>query len=195
MPPMANASFNASFAFLLRSGRAVVIPIYQGTFERSQPNLTSQAKITTAWRDHIIMLSKDFGRAVDYVATRPDIDANKIAVLATSRGAALSPMLLALDPRIKAAALWIPGFYREKLSPEVDPINFASRVTIPVLQLSGRYDYTFPEDTSSLPFFKTLGSKPDQKNRVLYDTGHNLPPNQSIKETLDWFDRYLGTPQ
>jgi dipeptidyl aminopeptidase/acylaminoacyl peptidase len=72
---------------------------------------------------------------------------------------------------------------------------FAPRVTIPVLQLSGRYDYNFPDETSSLPFFKLLGTHADHKRRVVYDTGHNLPPNESIKETLDWFDKYLGPPQ
>jgi hypothetical protein len=101
-------------------------------------------------------------------------------------------MLLAAESRIKTAVLWLPGFYLEKQAPEVDAINFAPRVTIPVLQLSGRYDYNFPDETSSLPFFTMLGTPIDQKRRVVYDTGHNLPTNEAIKETLDWLDRFLG---
>ena len=77
----------------------------------------------------------------------------------------------------------------------MEPLNFLPRVTIPVLQLSGRYDYTFPDETSSVPFFQTLGTLSDQKRRVVYDTGHNLPPNEAIRETLNWFDHYLGTPR
>ena len=96
------------------------------------------------------------------------------------------------EPRIKVAALWIPGLYLEKILPEVDAINFSSRVTIPVLQLNGRYDYNFPEESSAIPFFQALGTKLDHKRRVAYDTGHNLPPNEAIKETLDWFDKHLG---
>ena len=104
-------------------------------------------------------------------------------------------MMLVPEPRIKVAALWIPGLYLEQVAAEVDAINFAPRVTIPVLQLNGRYDYNFPDESSSLPFFNALGTTADQRRRVVYDTGHNLPPNESFRETLDWFDRYLGPPR
>jgi hypothetical protein len=30
------------------------------------------------------------------------------------------------------------------------------------------------------------------KRRVVYDTGHDIPSIEMIKETLDWLDRYLG---
>jgi eukaryotic-like serine/threonine-protein kinase len=138
------------------------------------------------------MNSKDLRRTVDYLTTRPDIDSSRLGFFGISRGAALAPMMLATEPRIKAATLWIPGFYLRDAAPEADAINFAPRVTIPVLQLSGRYDYNFPDETSSTPFFETLGTPSDRKRRVLYDTGHNLPQNEAIRETLDWFDRYLG---
>jgi hypothetical protein len=61
-----------------------------------------------------------------------------------------------------------------------------------VLHLSGPYDYNVPDEASSAPFFQTLGTAPDRRRRVGYDTGHNLPTNEAIRETLDWFDRYLG---
>ena len=188
---------NPQFAFLLRSGRAVALPVYNGSYERANNEYSGgdQLKSTSLWRDYVIMFSKDISRTLDYLATRPEFDPNKIGFLGVSRGASLSPMMLTQDARIKAAALWIPGMYLETMAPEVDPINFASRVTIPVLQLSGRYDYNFPDETSSLPFFKALGAPADRKRRVVYDTGHNLPPNEAIRETLDWFDRYLGPPR
>ena len=31
-----------------------------------------------------------------------------------------------------------------------------------------------------------------RKRRVGYDTGHNVPQAEMIKETLDWLDRHLG---
>jgi hypothetical protein len=37
-----------------------------------------------------------------------------------------------------------------------------------------------------------VGTPAERKRRVMYDTGHNLPPNDAIRETLDWFDTYLG---
>jgi dienelactone hydrolase len=188
---------NPQFAFLLRSGRAVDVPVYKGAWDRSNKeyNGGDQLKSTSIWRDYVIMFGKDIGRTIDYLASRREIDSSKIGFFGFSRGASLSPMMLIREPRIKAAALWIPGLYLEKMAPEVDPINFAAHVTIPVLQLSGKYDYNFPDQTSSLPFFNALGTPLDRKKRVVYDTGHNLPVNESIRETLDWFDKYLGPPQ
>ena len=192
-PPLANPAF----AFLVRTGRAVAFPIFKGSYERSNSEYHGgdQLKSTSLWRDYVIYFSKDLRRTIDYLATRPDLDSGRIGYFGNSRGAALSPVMLAPEARIKAAALWIPGFYLESMAAEVDPINFAPRVTIPVLQLSGRYDYNFPEDTSSLPFFQMLGSPANHKRRVVYDTGHNLPPNEAIREALGWFDRYLGPPR
>jgi dienelactone hydrolase len=188
---------NPQFAFLLRSGRAVALPVYKGAWDRSNAeyNGGDQLKSTSIWRDYVIMFAKDIGRAIDYLGSRREIDGSKIGFLGFSRGASLAPMMLTREPRIKAAALWIPGLYLEKMAPEVDPINFAGHVTIPVLQLSGKYDYNFPDEASSLPFFNALGTPRDRKKRVVYDTGHNLPVNESIRETLDWFDKYLGPPQ
>ena len=188
---------NPPFAFLVRSGRAVAYPVYKGSLERSNNEYHGgdQLKSTSLWRDYVIYFSKDLRRTIDYLATRSDIDANELGWFAVSRGAALSPMMLVPEPRIKVAALWIPGLYLEHMAAEVDALNFAPRVSIPVLQLSGRYDYNFPEESSSLPFFHLLGTRADQKRRVAYDTGHNLPPNESIRETLDWFDKYLGAPR
>jgi hypothetical protein len=40
--------------------------------------------------------------------------------------------------------------------------------------------------------FKLLGTLPEQKRHVLYDAGHDLPGPPVVKETLNWFDRYLG---
>jgi hypothetical protein len=37
-----------------------------------------------------------------------------------------------------------------------------------------------------------LGSPKDQKKHLLYETGHNIPRNELIKESLDWLDLYLG---
>lgn len=140
----------------------------------------------------MIFFAKDISRTLDYLATRSEFDLDRVGFMGVSRGAALSPMMLTAEPRIKAAALWIPGLYLEKIAPEVDAINFASHVAIPVLQLNGRYDYNFPPEVSADPFFNSLGTPAEHKRRVMYDTGHNLPPNESIRETLDWFDRYLG---
>lgn len=152
------AQVNPQVSFLVRSGRAVAFPIYTGSYERSNDDCNSGDKLksTSLWHDYVIYFSKDLRRTVDYLATRPDIDSEKLGFLGVSRGAALSPMMLVPEPRIKVAARWIPGLYLEQVAAEVDAINFAPRVTIPVLQLSGRYDYNFPEESSALPSVRPL---------------------------------------
>jgi hypothetical protein len=56
--------------FAMRSGRAVLFPIYSGTFERHF-ELTG----TNAWRDVSIQWEKDVSRSIDYLETRPAIHA------------------------------------------------------------------------------------------------------------------------
>ena len=63
---------------------------------------------------------------------------------------------------------------------------------VPVLMLNGRYDYYFMLVDDQDPMFRLLGSPPGEKRHVVYDAGHDLPDPAVVKETLDWFDRYLG---
>jgi hypothetical protein len=37
-----------------------------------------------------------------------------------------------------------------------------------------------------------LGTPSEHKRHVLYETSHNLPPNQTAAEIQAWLDRYLG---
>jgi hypothetical protein len=46
-------------------------------------------------------------------------------------------------------------------------------------------------DTNQIPMFRLLGTPENDKRHVLFEGGHFAPPQQDIKETLDWFDRYL----
>ena len=98
----------------------------------------------------------------------------------------------AVDDRFKALVLICPGFYLQKRLPEVDQINFAPRVKAPVLMLNGRFDFLFPVRSSQEPMSHFLGTPKEQIRHVLYDTGHDIPRDQMIKETLDWLDRFLG---
>src|SRR3989441_847037 len=63
------------FLFLVRSGRAVLFPIYKGSYER---NFGPLFELPHVWRDVMIHASKDLGRAIDYLETRPDINVGKL---------------------------------------------------------------------------------------------------------------------
>jgi fermentation-respiration switch protein FrsA (DUF1100 family) len=82
------------------------------------------------------------------------------------------------------------------MPPEIDGLNYAPRVTIPVLMLNGRNDAIFPYETSQLPLYRILGTPPDAKRHVVYSGGHSSFgwTNELIREGLDWLDRHFGPP-
>ena len=178
--------------WLMRSGRAVLFPVYKSTFERGDAIKSDYPNTTAVWRDHMIMWSKDVGRSVDYLLSRPDIAHDRIGYMGLSWGAALAPLILAMEPRITLGLLVVGGFYLQPALPEADPVNFASRVTAPVLMLNGRFDFFFPTESSQEPMFTMLGTPTNEKRRVMSDTSHTIPRNELIKEGVNWLERHWG---
>ncbi len=181
--------------FILRSGRAFVYPIYKSTFERGDGFISDYQSETNNYKEHVIKWAKDFSRSIDYLETRRDIDAKKVAYYGVSWGGVMGGIIPAVEPRVKAVILHVAGLAFQKCQPEVDPVNYLPRIKQPVLMLNGQYDHYFPVETSQRPMFKLLGTPPEQKRQVIYPSGHFVPSNQLIKEALDWFDRYLGPVQ
>jgi len=181
--------------FMPRSGRAMVYPIYKSTYERGDALKDDIAVPTNFYRDHVIAWSKDLGRTIDYLETRHDLRTNHLAYYGLSWGAAQAPVMISMEPRIKLAVLVGGGLDFGRPLPEVDPINFASRVKVPVLMINGRYDFFFPTETSQKPMFLSLGTPPRDKRHVVFEAGHVPPNDLMIKEILDWLDRYQGSVQ
>jgi pimeloyl-ACP methyl ester carboxylesterase len=72
-------------------------------------------------------------------------------------------------------------------------VDLTGRITIPVLMINGRYDYTFPLETHQKPMFDLLGTPPEHKRHVVYEAGHwPFPRAEFIRENLAWLDKYLG---
>jgi pimeloyl-ACP methyl ester carboxylesterase len=171
--------------FVLRSGRALVYPVYKGTYERESELVSDIQDETNLYRDHVIAWGRDIGRSIDYLETRPDIDAERLAYLGISWGGVMGSVLTAVEPRFKASVLVVGGLEMQAVQPMADPFNFLPRVTLPTLMLNGRYDSFFPLETSIMPFFETLVT--DANHFVL-----SYAANLAIAESLDWLDRYVG---
>jgi len=178
--------------FVLRSGRAFVMPVYKGTHERMTELRSDFPATTELYRNHVVMWSKDVQRTVDFLLTRPDIDQDRIGFAGRSWGGAMGTIMVATEPRFKMAIFYVGGFYSQRARPEVEAINFAPRVKVPSLMLNGRYDFFFPEDTSQRSMFRLIGVPEPLKRWIVYDTSHALPRSEMMKETLAWLDRYLG---
>ncbi|HET7459030.1 MAG TPA: protein kinase [Gemmatimonadaceae bacterium] len=183
-----------TFPFLITSGRALVVPILESTYERSDGYNNDSPNETIAYRDHMVMWGKDLRRTVDYLSTRPDVDSTRLAYFGTSWGGRLGGTMLAIEPRFRAAVLHVAGLRFERARPEADPINFLPRITTPVLMLNGKYDHFFPVETSQKPYFSLLGTPPDKKKYLLYEGGHSVPRRELVSESLNWLDEYLGKP-
>ena len=181
------------FDFIVKSGRAVLFPVFKGMYERRDGLEATVPNETAAYRDRVVAWVKEARRSVDYLETRPDIDIDKLAYFGVSWGGRLSGIALAADKRFKTAVLYVAGFRFPRSMPEVDPFNFVCRVKIPVLMLNGRYDHYFPVETAQKPMFMMLGTPDVDKKWIVYDGGHFVPRDQLVKETLAWLDRYLGS--
>ncbi len=133
------------FDFIVKSGRAFLLPILKGHYQRRYANPPAGPN---AARDRLILESKDFRRSIDYLVSRADVDRDRLGVLGFSRGAVI-PVLAVGERRLKAAVIQNSGlsFDRHQL-PEADPINFLSRFKVPTLMIGGRLDFIFPLQTS-----------------------------------------------
>jgi len=177
--------------YFVQSGRALLYPIYQGTYER-RPKKPLTGPL--AWRDQMIQMCKDLGRSADYLATRPDIDARRLAYDGLSLGAiAALPCVAVTQDRFRTAILHGGALLPRPAPPEIDPLNFAPRIGIPVLMLNGDNDFNYPVQTLQIPLFRLLGSQPTEKRHFIVEGGHVVPRNLTAKETIVWLDRYRGS--
>jgi eukaryotic-like serine/threonine-protein kinase len=181
-----------NFDFVLKSGRAVCYPILKGTFERGDEIYSDLQEESVFYKDHVISWVQDISRSLDYLETRNDIVHTKFGYYGLSWGSAMAPVVCAIDKRFKAAVLHVGGLMMEKTFPEVDPFNFLPHVQIPVLMLNGKNDTFYPYETSQKPMFNLLGVSEKDKKMKVYEGGHLVPRSELMKESLFWFDKYLG---
>ena len=181
--------------FVLRSGRVLVYPVYKGTYERGSDLASDIQDETNLYRDHVVAWGGDIGRTIDYVETRPDLDADRLSYLGISWGGVMGAIMTAIEPRFKASILVVGGLEMQAVQPVADPFHFLPRVTLPTLMLNGRYDSFFPLETSIMPFYENLGTPEADKKIIVTDANHfvlSYEANLAIAESLDWLDRYAG---
>ena len=183
--------FPMFLSFLVKNGRAVLYPVYKGTFERGSPVLAAVDEASHAYIEYLIQLVKDFKRSIDYLETRPDIDGGKLAFYGMSWGGMLGAIIPAVEERLGASVLIAAGFTGPAL-PQAHQFSYVSRVRTPTLMMSGKYDTLFDVETSAKPMFDLLGTPAEHKRHVICETDHIPPQNEFIKETLAWLDKYLG---
>jgi dipeptidyl aminopeptidase/acylaminoacyl peptidase len=187
--------FEMFLSYLVRTGRAVFYPVYKGTFERGGPEYLGVLQVRQNWGSYayaelLVQILKDLRRSIDYLETRPEIDADRLAYYGMSWGGFMGAIIPAIEDRFQTSVLIAAGLTGIG-RPEVRDLTYVHRVQIPTLILNGKYDVVFSPETQAIPLFDLLGTPPADKRLMLFETDHIPPRTEYIKETLAWLDRYL----
>lgn len=129
-------------------------------------------------------------RAMDFLTTRPEIDANRMGVLGLSMGGIQSFALAAMDARIKVVVAGLTPIIlmKETIAIPIAPQTFAgANKSIPILMFMGRSDgfYSVPD---AQQLFELIPSP--QKELRFHDGGHQPPADYGVV-SAEWFKKYL----
>ena len=175
----------------IKSGRAVLGVALKGYQEREWPaNYNQPSPATVEYRDQIVDWITDLRHGLDYLETRPDIDASRINYMTMSPGG-FKLLLPAIEPRYRS--IFMTGASIEpdapQRIPEANPINFVSRIKTPKLIMHGHYDEVDAFRTEAEPLFKLFG---EPKQLILFEGGH-IPDREIFVPTfIQWLDKTLG---
>jgi len=152
--------------------------------------------------------------AIDAASQKGWAQSGKILFIGSSMGAILGGVMSAVDTRITGAVLYVPGgdlvqIFTESKDPRVsqvrsgiprfilrmfksqvatiDPINYIDKISPrPLLIQLGKNDETVPFE-SGMKLFKKAR---EPKQLVVHDSGHDLPIERALAETIEWIDKY-----
>lgn len=152
-------------------------------------------------------------RTVDYLLTRPEVDADRIGCCGLSVGGFRSAHLAGLEPRIKAAVVvgWmstygsmlqshltsigfmkvIPGMYRYMDLPDIASMHAPGALMV----INGTQDALFPPAGVQAAFDKMArvwakAGVPERFRGIMYDGPHEF--NAAMQqEAFAWLDRWL----
>lgn len=156
----------------------------------------------------------DLRRAVDFLQTRPEVDASRIGLVGVSLGGILGGVFAAVEPRVDAPVLWAAGgdwgtlittsthpFARRfrargtqnavairAVMADVDPARYAARIAPrSLLLLNGASDTVVPRACADALFQAAR----EPKRREILPGGHVSDPLALLDRTVRWFNENL----
>ena len=185
-------SVEMQVAPFIKSGRAVWAVVFKGFKEREFPvGYARPSYRTVRRREEVVRNATDLSRGLDYLATRGDVDLNRLAYYGYSQGAQEGVMYSAIENRYRSV-VFVAGSMpagSENFIAEASPPNFAAHIRAPKLLLNGRYDEVNPLRTNVEPLFKLLR---EPKRMQTYDAGHSPPLEIIVPVINGWLDETLG---
>lgn len=173
-------------------GRALFVLVPKGSPERKwelgedNPDLSNPL-----FRDHVIRWVIEIRIALDYLASRSDIDLDKIAYITTANDYD-GYIVPGMDNRFKCNILISNGIHQEdqKILPEeINPVNFLPRYKGITYIMNGKYDEVVYYSDSVLPAFNLL---PEPKKIAALNTAHVPPLAMRVPLINKWLDESLG---
>ena len=131
----------------------------------------------------------DYRQAMDYLATRKDIDSKRIGLLGYSMGAMIGSITSGVDDRVKATVLCVGGdpvkplvaafpvAFRMQVE-EVSPSNYVGHISPrPVLMINGSHDTVMNEAAA-----RSLQNAAHTPKEVIWaNSGHMLPEAELLQ--------------
>lgn len=176
----------------IKAGRAVFTVGMKGMIGRPwKPSRVFPDPSSVQFRELMVLHATELSRGIDYLATREDIDMDKLAYISFSWGSGSRLVFAAVEDRYSSVIL-VGGGIDERLQPtrpEANSINFAPYIEPPTLLLNGKYDEEHPYLTRALPLWNLLT---EPKKFVLVEGGHHPPPEARVPVINEWLDKTLG---
>ena len=176
----------------IRGGRAAFGVVLQGYIEREPPPEYIEPSARDAeYGDRMIDDVTELRRGLDYLETRADIDATRLAYFGPSAGADFGLIVAGVDHRYQSLVLEGAGLRRRDAEAVAvaNKINYAPRIEGRKLMLNGKYDEVHPLRTDAEPLFQLLR---EPKKFVTYEGGHAPVIESTIRITTEFLDKTLG---
>lgn len=175
----------------IKSGRAVFAVVLEGYRERPYPPGSPQPPMNSiAFRERVVRWATDHARGLDYLVTRSEIDASRIACFSMSVNTR-KITLVSIERRYRSVVMVGAGLMTTwtDMIPECNGANFASFMTAPKLMIHGRYDEVVPLRTEAEPLFALLR---EPKELKVVDDGHIPPIETTVPIVNRWLDETMG---
>jgi pimeloyl-ACP methyl ester carboxylesterase len=184
-------AIEADYSAFVRSGRAVFVVVLRGYLERDrrhgwqEPDPATIAYVDEKARDVV-----DLRRGLDYLLTRNELDARRVAYMTASRGDIVMA-LPAIEPRYSASIFVGDGMGLSFMpwNRAANPVHFLPLIQVPSLLVHGRYDEGAPMKSAAEPLYNLLTKS---KEMVPYDGGHRPDPEILVPAVNSWLNKTLG---
>jgi dienelactone hydrolase len=186
-----SASIEGNLPPIIRGGRAVFSVALEGYLDRPRKGQIEPDTRSEEYVDYAVARATELRRGLDYLETRPEIDASRTAFLGPSAGSNIGVIITAVEKRYRSVMFVGAGITAKEVADAAaaNRINFAPHISAPKLLLQGRYDEDTPMTIATEPLLRLLR---EPKRLIVYEGGHTPSRDVWVREIQKWLDETLG---